>query len=124
MTEWETKLRDFSSGTCHDDCCQENASLANAVDAALAEVERLRKQVEHWKAQAADVARCHIDAIARAERAEAALCEAAMSLETIAEAGGSTHLADGLLKATSQVRGYARNRAEVARAALGEEGKP
>lgn len=85
-----------------------------------AEVERLRAGIEDNAARWSEMARA---LTAKAERAEAALYEAAMSLETIAEAGGSTHLSDGLLEAMSQVRGYARNRAGVARAALAGEGK-
>jgi hypothetical protein len=60
---------------------------------------------------------------ARVRTLEEALYAAAMSLETIAHAGGSKHLSDGLLEAMSQVRGYARNRAGVARAALAGEEK-
>ena len=40
-SEAKAKLKDFSSGTCHDDCCQENAGLANAIDSALSHVRKL-----------------------------------------------------------------------------------
>lgn len=53
-------------------------------------------------------------AVARAERAEEALREATLSLETISKKAGRDEYMEDML----QVRGYANSRATVARAAL------
>ena len=99
-------------------------ALTKAIDRAEkaeAEVERLTKDRDDWKAKhwkAHDD--CHRQFLAwdemrkRAERAEAALHRAAVSLEYIARDAGK----DEELLFAEQVRGYANSRAIDARAAL------
>lgn len=120
------------------------ASIQAEIKALRAEVERLRGIVrpkqedecltpDHWRMRAYYLEEnwfrcsraCAIEqdkreqAEERAERLAEALRDAATSMQTIADKAGR----DEYLMTMDQVRGYANNRADAARAALDQEGR-